>query len=135
MARKAVSWILEFASNLPKKEMIKCLRENELAVKTVLQYAYDPNIKWLLPKGDVPYEPCKFDNQDGILYAELRRLYLFVEGGNPNLTQLKRESIFIDIIENVTPEDAILLVNIKDKKLPHPKVTSKIVLEAFPGLY
>jgi hypothetical protein len=137
MARKAISWILDFTSKLPnEEEQIKCLQvNNNTAILTILKFCFDPNIKWLLPEGDAPYKPCEYPNVDNMLYTEARRLYLFVEGGNPNLTQLKRESMFVDLLQSINPEDAKLLVSIKDKKLPYKGLSSKTVLKAFPGLY
>ncbi len=137
MARKPISWILDFTSKLPNdEEKVKCLQANEnSALLTILKFCYDPNIKWLLPEGEPPYKPCEYPNVDNMLYSEARRLYLFVEGGNPNLKTLKRESMFIDLLQSVTPDDAKLLVSIKDKKLPYEGLNSKIVLKAFPNLY
>lgn len=137
MARKPISWILDFTSKLPnEEEQIKCLQaNNNSALLTILKFCFDPNIKWLLPEGDAPYKPCEYPNVDNMLYTEARRLYLFVEGGNPNLTQLKRESMFVDLLQSINPEDAKLLVSIKDKKLPYKGLSSKTVLKAFPGLF
>jgi hypothetical protein len=70
-----------------------------------------------------------------MLYSEVRRLYLFLEGGNTNLTQLKRESMFIDLLQSIAPEDAELLIAIKEKKLPFDGLTAETVLKAFPGLF
>jgi hypothetical protein len=135
--RKAISWILDFTSKLPnEEEKVKCLRANEnSALLTVLKFCYDPNLKWALPEGEPPYTPCEYPNVESMLYSEARRLYLFVEGGNPNLKTLKRESMFIDLLQSITPNDAKLLISIKDKKLPYPGLDSKIVLKAFPNLY
>lgn len=137
MARKAISWILDFTSKLPNdEEKVKCLKANEnSALLTVLKFCYDPNIKWALPAGDPPYKPCEYPNVDNMLYSEARRLYLFVEGGNPNLKPLKRESMFIDLLQSITPDDAKLLLSIKDKKLPYPGLNANIVLKAFPNLF
>jgi hypothetical protein len=68
------------------------------------------------------------------LFAEIRRLYLFLKGGNPNLTKLRRETLFIELLESVHPSDAKILIAIKDKKLPYKGLTAKLVKEAFPGL-
>lgn len=137
MAKKAISWILDFTSKLPNdEEKIKCLRANENpAILTVLKFAYDPNIKWLLPEGDAPFVPSRESGTESYLYSDARKLYLFIEGGNPNLTQLRRESLFIDFLQNIHPEDAKLIVAIKDKNLPFKGLSSKLVLKAFPGLY
>lgn len=137
MTRKSISWILDFASKLPnEEEKIKCLQaNNNNALLTVLKIAYDPNVVWALPEGDPPYNPCEFQNQENMLYAEARKLYLFLEGGNDNLHKIKRETMFIDLLGSVEPSDAKLLLAIKNKKLPYPGLNADIVLKAFPGLW
>jgi hypothetical protein len=137
MARKSIAWILDFTSKLPnEEEQIKCLQANDnSAIRTILKFCFDPNIKWLLPEGDAPYKPCEYPNMDNMLYTEARRLYLFVEGGNNNLTTLKRESMFVELLQSITPEDAKLLISIKDKKLPYKGLTAKTVQKAYPGLF
>jgi hypothetical protein len=62
-------------------------------------------------------------------------MYLFIEGGNPNLTKLKREMLFIQLLEGVHKDDANLLCHIKDKKLPFKTINNDIVKKAFPNLY
>lgn len=137
MSKKAISWILDFTSKLPNdEEKIKCLKANQnSAILTILKFAYDPNIKWLLPTGDAPYVPGTATGTESYLYSDARKLYLFIEGGNPNLTKLRREALFIDFLQNIHPEDAKLIVAVKDKKLPYNGISSKLVLKAFPGLY
>lgn len=101
---------------------------------TILRYALDPSVKWLLPEGDPPFKKNEFTDQQGVLYSEARRLYLFVEGGNSNLTSLRRETLFIQLLENVDPEDAKVLLAAKDKKLPYKGLTAKLIDQAYPGL-
>ena len=131
-----IAEILEKVSNEPKKELkIEMLRKNDSsAIRTVLKCALDPSIKWALPAGEPPYKPCPYLDQENMLYSEARRLYLFIEGGNPNLNKLKRESLFISLLESVAPEDAKLLCSAKDKKLPFKGINVKLVNEAYPGL-
>jgi hypothetical protein len=57
-----------------------------------------------------------------------------MEGGNPNLNAIKREQIFIQMLESINADDAELLVAMKDKKSPYKNITKDIVVEAFPGL-
>ena len=134
--RKSVAEILEQASKISKKEeKIDFLRSNASPVLLkVLQWAYDPRIKWLLPEGKVPYNPTKYLDQEGNLYNEARRLYLFVEGGNPNLKSVRREFLFIQLLESLAPSEAALLEAVKDKKIPYKGFTQKFVEEVFPGL-
>lgn len=134
MQRKPVYWILEFTSKLSDDEKVKCLQANS-GVAPVLKYCFDPKAEWLLPETDPPYTPCEYANLDNEFWSQLKKLYLFVRGGNDELHQIKRERIFIDILETIHPEDAKLLCAIKNKKLPWPEITSEIVLKAFPGLY
>jgi hypothetical protein len=138
MQRKAISWILDFTSKLPNEdEKINCLRANGIPqILDVLKLTYDPRAKWLLPPGAPPYTVNESKgNLDQRFYSEIRKLYLFIEGGNPNLNQIKRESLFISVLENVHPEDAKLLLSMKEKKLPYSGLNSKLILKAFPGLY
>lgn len=118
-----------------RPERIEALRVNNNQVyRQIFQYAYQPDIVWNLPEGDPPYKPCEFLDQEGRLYTELRRLYLFIKGGNDNLKQLKREQLFIQLLESVAPEDAKLLLAMKDKKLPYKTLDLKLIKEAIPDL-
>ena len=137
MSRKSISWILNFTSNLPNnEEKIKCLLANDnSAMRIILRFTFDPHIKWLLPEGEAPYTPCEFPYQENILYAEARKLYLFVEGGNPDLNQQRREALFIKLLEVLDPQDAKLVVAMKDKTMPFKGITPELVLKAFPGLF
>ena len=135
--KKGIAEILEEISKFKKKdERIEALRRNgdNRAMLQVLQYALDPRIKWLLPEGVPPFKKNEYMDQESNLYSEVRRLYLFIEGGNPNLTNLKREMLFIGLLEMIAPADAMLLCAAKDKKLPYKTITKEIVNEAFPGL-
>lgn len=136
--RLAIYEILERASKLKKKEeKVEFLRQNGVApLQTVLKYALDPNVKWLLPEGPAPYKPSEIAvENEGMLYSQARTLYLYVEGGNPALTPSRRQMLFVNLLESIHPKDAELLVAIKDKKLPYKGITKEIVLEAFPGLF
>lgn len=137
MSRKAVSWILDYTSKLPnEEEKIKCLRANDHpVVLAILKLAYDPNLKWALPEGSAPYVPCQYPNQDNMLYMEARRLYLFLEGVNPQMPDSKRQTLFLELLNVIDPKDAELIIAVKDKKLPYEGLSSELILKAFPGLY
>ena len=122
-----------------KKEKIAKLRENSsAAMKAVLGHTYDPGVKWLLPEGDPPYKPAA-DGVDvqGQFVSELRKLYLFIDGPTEtqrNLKQIRREQLFIEMLENIDPGDAKVLLGMKDGKLPFKGLTRKLVAEAFPSI-
>jgi hypothetical protein len=136
MRKLPISHIITNAAALKTEaEKVQYLQQhNSTALTTVLQYALDKRAKWDLPAGDPPYKPSDltFDNE-GMLYSEARRLYLFLEGGNPNLTQFKREMLFIGLLESIHPDDSKIILMAKNKKMPKG-ITKKIVNLAFPGL-
>ena len=140
--KKSVSEILK---EVDKTETVigkvAVLKHNESEpFKMLLRLAYDPAIKWLLPPGAPPYKSTDAANDvQGRLWTEIRRFYLFVEGGNPpppSMPPLKRESLFIQLLESIDPDDARLLVAIKDKDLTsiYKSITPKIINQAFPWL-
>ena len=104
------------------------------ALGVLLKYAYDPKIEFLLPEGETPYTPSQFD-EPGMLYTELRRLYLFVKDGHPTLKQVRRESLWVELLQSVSAKDAIILDGVKNKKLPVPYLTEKFVQKTLPELF
>ena len=133
--RVGVAEFLEKVSKLKKKEeKVAALKANDsFVLRTVLQGAFDPRIKWLLPEGEPPYKPNDLVDQENVLIKDARKLAYFVEGPYPGLKQVKREAMFIEMLETVAPADAKMLCAIKEKKLPWKGITVDIVNEAFPG--
>lgn len=122
-----------------KKEKIAILHKNSSAeMKEILGYTYNPNIKWLLPEGEPPYTPLKEgSDQEAGLHSQVRKLYLFVEGNTEtqrNLKPVRREQLFIQVMESIDPRDCKVLLGMKDGKLPYDGLTRKLVSEAFPNL-
>ena len=138
MALPLVSKVLEEVAEKPtKKEKIQHLRYhqgNKVMLK-FFEYVFNPEIKFALPPGEPPYAPNELgESNDSGLYRELRKFYLFIEPVNPNVHQIKRESLFIDLLESIHPEEAKLVCSVKDKKMPYKGITKKLVKEAFPNL-
>ena len=107
------------------------------ALKYVLVLAMDQHhFTWGLPKGWVPkYTPCPYYGQETMLYRELRKMGMFLLPGTyPNLPEDKRMKLFVQLLESVTPDDAELLIAIKDRRLPYQGIYRSIVNQAFPGL-
>lgn len=131
-----MSEILDKTSKINDKQgQIDFLRKNyNQAFGVVLRYALEEGVKWVLPEGNPPYKPCPYPDQEGRMFQEARRLYLFIQGGNDNLKPMKREMMFIQLLESITPDDAVMLLRMKEGKLPHPSVSSELIIEAYPGL-
>ena len=136
MYKSIHDFLSEISELKTTKEKVDALvnHPHSQAFKVLFTYAFDPNIKWLLPEGAAPYKPTDILDVEGRLLHELRRLYLFVEGGNPNLTKMRRETLYIQLLESIHPKDAILLNSIKDKKIPFKGLNKKIVQQAFPDI-
>jgi hypothetical protein len=137
MTKIAISAILKRCSEEKKKEdRVGALRANcDQNIKTILQLMFHPDAKFLLPEGTPPYRPSQF-NETNMLYTELRKMHYFLEGSTPpEMKQIKRERMFIDILEAIDPADAELLVAVKDKKSPYKGLTQDVVLAAFPELF
>jgi len=122
-----------------KKEKQDVLRKYSGPVlKQILGMTYNPNVKWLLPEGDPPYKPLESStDMQGRLESELRRFHLFIEGNTDtqrNLKQVRREALFIDLLESIDPDDAKLVLGMKNGKLPYKGITKKMVAETFPKL-
>lgn len=136
MRKNGIAEILKMVSEQKTTEdKVRKLQElNTPVLQQVLRYALDPSIKWKLPEGEPPYKPSPYDDTQAMLYQEARRMYLFIEGGNDNLTPLRREQLFISFLESIDKEDAKLMIAAKDKKIPYKGITAKLVNTAFPGL-
>lgn len=127
--------ILENTSKLKsKKERAEYLRKhNSRSMQDLIQYALHPEIKWDLPEGNPPYKPTEYLDQENMLYSQLKKLSLFVNGNGSNLKPARLEQIFIQILESVTPLDAELLLLVKERKLPKG-ITPSLIEEVWPGL-
>ena len=132
-----ISEILEKVSKLKsKKDKVKFLQDNNTdSLRMVLKSAFDPKIKWLLPEGDVPYKrnDAPEGTEHSVLAYEARKLYHFMEGGNADITQGKRETMFIQMLEGLHESEADVLCAAKDKVL-HQKykgLSEPVVKEAF----
>ena len=122
------------AKDKPRK--LKVLQDHDsVPLRQVLKGAFDPNIEWLLPKGDVPYTPndAPLGTDHTILSQEAKRLYLFKEGGDNTISQNKREMTFVQMLEGLSAEEAEFLVAVVNKKVnnQYKGFTANLVKEAF----
>ena len=135
------------------------------SIMAVLIWNFDESIVSLLPEGDVPYGNTREDNSvtgslsdkinDAVgmmresgsaslgsqdqgkasIRGEYTKFYNFLKGGNNGLSGLRRETMFINILEGLHPLEAEILVLVKDKKLTDRyKITKEIVGAAYPQI-
>ena len=157
--------ILELASkqrsNAKKIEVLKTYEHDSL--KSVLIWNFDETVISLLPEGDVPYGDVKDQNvysgtlsqnlskeasggesatvQDlqgrgrTSLRKEYQNLYHYVRGGNDTLSTIRREMMFINLLQGLHPKESEVLILTKDKKLTDKyKITFENVKESFPDI-
>ena len=132
-----ISEILDKVSKIKsKKDKVKCLQEhNSDSLRMVIKSAFDPKIKWALPAGEVPYKgnDAPIGTEHNVLAYEARKLFHFIEGGNNDINQNKRETMFVQMLEGLHESEADVLVAAKDKIL-HQKykgLSEPVVKEAF----
>ena len=135
------------------------------SIMAVLIWNFDESVISLLPEGDVPYGNTREDNSvtgtlsdkinDAVgmmaesgstslgsqdqgkasIRKEFTKFYNFLKGGNNGLSSLRRETMFINILEGLHPLEAEILILTKDKKLTDKyKITKDVVSAAYPQI-
>ena len=142
---------------------VEALKKFEHAsLKALFIWNFDDTVISMLPPGEVPYSSLKDEqNTSGTLstridqqsstmrfnntvnvnqgFTTLRReytkLYNFIRGGNDQLNSLRRETMFIQILEGLHPLDAEILCLVKDKLLQTKyKLTRQTISDAYPDI-
>ncbi len=152
--------ILELAcSQRTKAKKIEVLQKYQNdALISIFIWNYDDSVISLLPEGDVPYssnpdiapgndslsEAIKKQIDDKMVDAvggnmkttlrnEYEKFYLFLKGGDPTLSSIRRETIFIQMLEGLHPKEAEIMCLIKDKKLTDRyNLPFELIKEAYP---
>ena len=131
--------ILELVdSQRTKAKKIEILREyDDLALKEILIWNFAPTAISVLPEGPVPYKenevPVGTDHTS--LRREWKNLYHFVKGGNDRLSAIRRETMFVQMLEGLHPEEAKIVCLVKDKDLESKyKITYDMVQQAYPDI-
>jgi len=121
-----------------KKQKIEILQEyRSPALVSLFVWNYDDSVKSAIPEGIVPYTPndAPTPEAQSKLASQYRTLYNYVRGGNDALRQVKRESLFIELLESLHPDEAELICLVKDKDLTKKsRVTHNVVKEAYPDV-
>lgn len=121
-----------------KKEKVDILQEyNNNGLRAVLIINFDESLKFLLPEGDVPFSandaPAGTDHTR--IDHEYRGLYRYFKGGDSSIKSMKREQLFVQLLEGLYKDEAEMLVLACNKDLQSKyRVTKAVVQEAFPSI-
>ena len=121
-----------------KAKKVQALQEyRDDSLTAVLIWNFDDRVQSAIPEGQVPYKenevPVGTDHTS--LRREWKNLFHFIKGGNDELSSLRRETMFIQMLEGLHPEEAKIICLVKDKKLTERyKLTKEIVSAAFPDI-
>ena len=131
--------VLELVSKQRSKaKKIEILQEYaDPSLKSLFIWNFDDTVISVVPAGDVPYKendvPVGTDHTS--LRKEYKHLYNFVKGGNDSLSGLRRETMFIQMLEGLHPEEAKILCLVKDKQLQTKyKISYEVVKDAYPDI-
>ena len=150
-------------TNSKKIEVLQKYRDPSLV--TIFVWNFDETIVSMLPEGEVPYASVGEQNsfsgtvsekiEDAVykmgeigsqslgsqdqgrssIRKEYSKFYNFVKGGNDGLSSLRRETMFINLLQGLHPLEAEIVCLCKDKKLGTKyKITKEIVVEAYPDV-
>ncbi len=150
-------------TNIKKVEILQ--KYNDPSLKAIFIWNFDESVISALPEGIVPYSSVGEQNsfsgtlsekiEDAVdkmsemgsnslgsqdqgfssIRKEYQRFYNFVKGGNDGLSSLRRETMFINVLEGLHPLEAEILCLVKDKKLQTKyKITKEIVSQAYPEI-
>jgi len=119
-------------------DKVALLKEYECDIlKSLFIWNFDDSVISLLPQGSVPYKPNEspLGTDHSSLRREQRSLYNFVKGGNDQLSTIRRETIFIQMLEGLHPKEADIVIAVKDKNLEELyDVSFDVVEEAYPDI-
>jgi len=134
-----VSEILQKVSSAKtKKEKVELLQEyNNNALRAVLIINFDESLEFLLPDGEVPFTPndAPVGTEHTRLAHEYKGLYKYFKGGDSSIKGMKREQLFVQLLEGLAEEEANLLVSACNKDIQSKyRITKAAVAEAFPSI-
>lgn len=152
VSKTLLSEVLQRVSNAKtKNEKVKILQEYKSeALTKILLCNFAQSVSFVFPPGATPY--TEQDRPKGIghsvMFKEHRMIEKFIKKTvrgvtyfgcskqpRPNIQQIKKEQLWIQLLEELHPEEASVMDLVKDKKLTSRyKITKQNVIEAFPEL-
>ena len=122
-----------------KAEKINLLKQYETpALRGLLKINFHPDVSMGLPPGEPPFKkeadkPMGY--QETNILKEYKRFYIWLDP-NQTLPKVKKEKLFIELLEGLHISEAEVLILVKDHELQKKYKTIKedLVREVFPFL-
>ena len=135
MSKYVFEILEEVGKQRNRDDKVKILRDNDSwALKDIIRGTMDSTVNWNLPEGEPPYTASAPHNHPANLIRENTKFKYFLKGGEGDKMQkVKREQIFIGLLEGIHPEDAKVVLSMINKK-NLKGITRPVVEEAFPNL-
>lgn len=109
-------FVVEILKELNEDISLAPAHLNNQALRITLEYAFDKTKKFVLPEGDPPFKPdvAPLGMSPGNFNMEVKKFYVFCRA---DLTALKREALFIQLLEGIHPSEAAMMLAVKDQNL------------------
>ena len=140
LSKMTLPEIFKHISELPlaaRSDALKVIAHLMPNVALVLRFTYDTRFTFDLPDGSPPYRKLDMPENWGYnrLPKELRKFKYFFYYETPGLNRIKREQIFIEMLESLSEEEAQLVLMMKDRKLKYKGLTNKFVRDTLPEIF
>jgi hypothetical protein len=119
-----------------KDKKIAVLKEHDSEpLRMIIKASFDPTIEWVLPEGNVPFKANEAPEgtEHTLLSQEVRKIWHFIKGADNQTPRMKKETMFIQMLEGLHKSEAEVLCHVKDKVL-HQKykgLSDNVVKTAF----
>ena len=132
MALSIAEVLDEVAKAKTREDKREVLKKNESwSLRALLQQNFHPQASWLIPSGAPPYNANQNSADTSLLY-EAKKLDYYTDAGK-GIPMVKRESMFVQLLEALHPSEAEVLLHTKDKQLHriYKGLSDAVVKEAF----
>ena len=124
-----ITEILEKINNNPA--LLTTEYQKNFSICTIMQYAFDKNLRFSLPEGEPPFKPdqAPMGMSPSNFYQNIKKLYIF---RRTDISDIRREQLFIQFLEGIHPSEAKVCIAIKDQNLTsmYPNITDELVVQA-----
>lgn len=132
-----VKYITEVFDEISKDAKKAAEYKDDFAFKTILKCSFDTEYKFQLPNGDPPFKAASqpIGMTAGNFRQETKKLYVFTKFA-PQMTKMRREQLYVQLLESVHPSEAKIVNAMKDQTLDalYPKITAEFVKKHFPDV-